>query len=302
MTNLKKNDTNTPVEPEVPVEPVTEAPTDPVTPDPVVEDPPVTEPPVVDPTPEPPVNESDPTPPEQPVEPPEYDGPPKTQYSDAGLIRSLRHSEKTYRRLLAEAITYEDYKISLAHKEWSDVIPGLVAERDKIIEDNKLLPSEEQKEVPELPEEPVADLSVRRSYYVEDHVDVDHELCTEDREEKKVYDDVAHTVTITPQCFVQAPDKILKAKKGRFKLARQAKIDSLQITVDGRVYDANEISRSRMVDALSVMTSTSKQVWVLADNSLFEHTKVELTAVKNAIIKEQSRIWIEELVAFNEGL
>lgn len=90
-------------------------------------------------------------------------------------------------------------------------------------------------------------------------------------------------------------DAELKAAFDRnvFKSARQALVDAIKVTTaSGNTFDGDETSQTRMSRAILGMTDTDTIPWILADNSVIEATRAELTEAMRLAGMEQARIWV----------
>ncbi|MEW5833053.1 MAG: hypothetical protein AB1763_09480 [Campylobacterota bacterium] len=95
--------------------------------------------------------------------------------------------------------------------------------------------------------------------------------------------------------WVWVEDAELKAAFDRnvFKSARQALVDAIKVTTaSGNTFDGDETSQTRMSRAILGMTDTDTIPWILADNSVIEATRAELTEAMRLAGMEQARIWV----------
>jgi hypothetical protein len=78
------------------------------------------------------------------------------------------------------------------------------------------------------------------------------------------------------------------------KQARQVAVDAITVTVNGKVFDGDEISQGRMVRALRVadITGQTSCTWVLHDNSAVEVTRDELAQALSLAMEAQGAIWV----------
>ena len=97
----------------------------------------------------------------------------------------------------------------------------------------------------------------------------------------------AETIAANQAAKAQAD---LAAKKAK----RQDDIDSLTVTIDGMVFDGDEVSQTRMARAIVVMQAASVPTisWVLHDNTVATVTVTQLTQALAAAGAEQARLWV----------
>lgn len=77
------------------------------------------------------------------------------------------------------------------------------------------------------------------------------------------------------------------------KLARQAEVDAITVTVGEKVFDGDERSQDRMSRAINAMDDTDQTLWVLADNTPTMVTKAELRSALRLAGEAQTTIWIK---------
>lgn len=77
------------------------------------------------------------------------------------------------------------------------------------------------------------------------------------------------------------------------KQARQQAVDSIVVTVNGKEFDGDETSQTRMARAILGMQAANIQYlqWVLADNTVTEATMAELTEALILAGQRQSELW-----------
>lgn len=83
-----------------------------------------------------------------------------------------------------------------------------------------------------------------------------------------------------------------KAARTAFKESRQALVDAIVVEVDGKLFDGDERSQDRMARAISVLQEGETVQWVLADNSVVQCSKTELTQALRLAGEEQTRVWV----------
>jgi len=78
------------------------------------------------------------------------------------------------------------------------------------------------------------------------------------------------------------------------KIQRQIAVDAITVTVNGKVFDGDETSQTRMARAIIGMqaTSTPTLTWVLSDNTVTEATVTELTEALVLAGQAQSDVWV----------
>lgn len=79
-----------------------------------------------------------------------------------------------------------------------------------------------------------------------------------------------------------------------FKLVRSAQVHSITVEVDGLVFDGDENSQRRMLSALAAadILGLQSMQWRLADNTVVEVTKDQLTKAHAKAILAQGALWI----------
>ena len=82
--------------------------------------------------------------------------------------------------------------------------------------------------------------------------------------------------------------------RDELKQARQSAVDAIAVTVNGKVFDGDETSQTRMVRALKVsdLTGQASCTWVLRDNSAVTVTKAELEQALVLAMQAQAAIWV----------
>lgn len=82
------------------------------------------------------------------------------------------------------------------------------------------------------------------------------------------------------------------------KSERATAVERLTVTVNGKVFDADETSQNRMsrvvagAQALGVDLETTTQIWVLADNTIAQPTVAELAQALKLAGQKQSELWV----------
>jgi hypothetical protein len=78
------------------------------------------------------------------------------------------------------------------------------------------------------------------------------------------------------------------------KTLRTASVAAITVTVNGKIFDGDETSQTRMARAIIGMqaTSTPTLTWVLHDNTVTEATVAELTEALVLAGQAQSDVWV----------
>lgn len=88
-----------------------------------------------------------------------------------------------------------------------------------------------------------------------------------------------------------------KADLEAAKAERATQVGRLTVTVNGKVFDADETSQNRMsrvvagAQALGVDLETTTQIWVLADNTIAQPTVAELAQALKLAGEAQTALW-----------
>lgn len=94
--------------------------------------------------------------------------------------------------------------------------------------------------------------------------------------------------------IVAIPNKTEEQLLQEAKNARANSVNNLTVTVDGMVFDGNEVSQERISRAISIMENPNETtLWVLHDNMIASVTKEQLQRVLKQAIQQQSVLWIE---------
>lgn len=80
----------------------------------------------------------------------------------------------------------------------------------------------------------------------------------------------------------------------QLKQERQAAVDAITVTVNGKVFDGDETSQGRMARALRVadITGQASCTWVLHDNTAVNVTREELAEALSLAMQAQGAIWV----------
>lgn len=86
----------------------------------------------------------------------------------------------------------------------------------------------------------------------------------------------------------------LLAQLAAWKADRQAKVDAITVSVDGLVFDGDEISQGRMARAVTAADVLADTIyWTLHDNSVVLVTAQQLKTACHLAGEAQTRIWNE---------
>lgn len=83
-----------------------------------------------------------------------------------------------------------------------------------------------------------------------------------------------------------------------FKLARDAQVRALTVSVNGRTFDANETAQRRMkgaVDAARLLGSETVPLWKLADNTVVRDVPIDDLEMAHALaFIKMSELWVPQ--------
>ncbi|MBE0367630.1 DUF4376 domain-containing protein [Pseudoalteromonas aurantia] len=215
-------------------------------------------------------------------------------YQDVQTKMALRHPRAQIDALLQQAIAQEQANYDAVHAQWLVEVAQTQALIDTAVAHNATNP-DEPLVVPELPNEPVIDLALRRACYKSEHVAVDLALATEAEPAKVVFDDDALITYHHPATEAHSAEHIEQVKRERFKAQRAIDVAAITVEVEGLVFDGDETAQTRMARAAVVMDDTESVSWVLADNSQTSVNKAQLVAACKAAGLEQTRFWMNDL-------
>ncbi|WP_234401282.1 DUF4376 domain-containing protein [Pseudoalteromonas sp. T1lg23B] len=221
---------------------------------------------------------------------------PSISYDDVLTKIALRHGQAQVEEALKLAIAQEQQAHVAAYQEWELEVVEVEAQRQEALAHNANLAadSDEQVAVPELPEQPQIDMSLRRACYRKEHVEVDLALTTEQQPARTEYDDEALVAYIYPATQAHSEAQIAQVKRERFKQTRRQELAQLTVEVDGMVFDADELSQQRMARKLLVMEEQSSTSWVLANNDVVQVSKEQLFSACKLASEQQTALWIGE--------
>jgi hypothetical protein len=88
--------------------------------------------------------------------------------------------------------------------------------------------------------------------------------------------------------------KVAPPSRDELKAERQAIVDAITVTVNGKVFNGDETSQGRMNRALRVadITGQASCTWVLADNIPATVTKDELAQALALAMEAQAQVWV----------
>ncbi|KZX00418.1 hypothetical protein JL49_10990 [Pseudoalteromonas luteoviolacea] len=218
----------------------------------------------------------------------------KPTYSEVRSKIMLRHPREEVKKLLKLAIDDEDAEFIEEHERWQITCADVQKRIEEIHAFNAANPGT-QKVLPQLPKEPVLDLSQRQACYEQQIVDVDFEISTQSKPLSIEYDDEALVALIYPLTHAYSDEEVAQVKRARFKQEREDTVAAIKVEVDGLTFDGDELAQNRMSRAVLVMDEGSTLSWVLADNSTANVTKSQLIAACKAAILTQTQLWTEEV-------
>jgi hypothetical protein len=81
-----------------------------------------------------------------------------------------------------------------------------------------------------------------------------------------------------------------------WKQQRQQAVDAITVTVNGKVFDGDETSQTRMARAIIGMQAAQVASinWTLADNTVTQATVAELTEALILAGQAQAALWVQE--------
>lgn len=92
------------------------------------------------------------------------------------------------------------------------------------------------------------------------------------------------------------PEYLELEARNTFKLNRYNLLDMATITVNGNIYDANEVARSRMASAIEVALFVNSSIipfWVMADNEVVENIPInEFRQAHAEVVMYMASIWL----------
>lgn len=77
----------------------------------------------------------------------------------------------------------------------------------------------------------------------------------------------------------------------QFKLERQQKVNNIEVTYNGNIYQGDETSQNRMTRAILAMTDTETIPWITKDNKNVNLSKVDLSAILKQVGIIQTSLW-----------
>ena len=118
----------------------------------------------------------------------------------------------------------------------------------------------------------------------------------ESRDYKRIMEDVASGLSSVDNWAgsQREADYILSKSASDWKATRAKAVSESAVTVDGMVFDGDEISQGRMARAVvSASSDTEETVWVLADNSVVMATALQLRTALKLAGQAQTSNWIK---------
>lgn len=88
-------------------------------------------------------------------------------------------------------------------------------------------------------------------------------------------------------------NKKAEIDRQKFKADRAAAVARIVVTVGDKQFDGDELSQTRMARALVGMRDDETIQWVLADNSVTEATREELTEALRLAGQAQTALWAQ---------
>lgn len=104
--------------------------------------------------------------------------------------------------------------------------------------------------------------------------------------------EIAEGAPVTP--YVEPPLSPAQEREV-LKASRAEAVAAIQVTVNGRVFDGDEISQGRMaraILALQTQPEGTTTVWVLADNTAYAVTITELQEALTLAGAQQTAMWL----------
>ena len=80
-------------------------------------------------------------------------------------------------------------------------------------------------------------------------------------------------------------------KRDKLKRERAKAVNSITVEVNDRVFDGDELSQLRMLRAIMLLDDSQTMPWTLADNTIVDTNKAELTQAISLAGAEQSALW-----------
>ncbi|MGY3928589.1 DUF4376 domain-containing protein [Aeromonas simiae] len=93
---------------------------------------------------------------------------------------------------------------------------------------------------------------------------------------------------------MQSAERERHARDAR-KAQRQAAVDAIVVAVDGLRFDGDELSQQRMMRRADAMGPDDTARWVLADNTVRDVTRTQLSEAVRLAMLEQERLWPLEI-------
>lgn len=99
-------------------------------------------------------------------------------------------------------------------------------------------------------------------------------------------------VVIPP--YIPTEEELLQQQREQFKLNRTIAVSNITVTVNGKVFDGDETSQTRMARAIIGLQAASVNTinWTLADNTNVQVTLQELTEALILSGQRQAELWV----------
>lgn len=86
-----------------------------------------------------------------------------------------------------------------------------------------------------------------------------------------------------------------KAERDAFKSVRANNVAQIKVTTTaGNTFDGDETSQTRMARAIVGLEAGETITWVLADNTVIQATKEELTEAMKLAGRAQADLWVQQ--------
>ena len=116
---------------------------------------------------------------------------------------------------------------------------------------------------------------------------------------QKPSDEVLKKVGIEKHIIEPTLEEIAQSQLIEAKLQRERAVYTIKVSVNGMVFDGDEISQTRMVRAITASNPGETTNWVLADNSIAVVTREQLQKALKLAGEEQTKLWVIPYMANN---
>jgi hypothetical protein len=102
-------------------------------------------------------------------------------------------------------------------------------------------------------------------------------------------------------------EEMVKQAIAELRRERSARVEAIQVTYNGKLYDGDETSQDRLARSIAALSDGQTISWRASDDSFSELTKPDLINILTLAGQEQTALWIEyankevEAVAAIEG-